>query len=123
MDLSYCFYVGATKSMMDNIDEYLHVYHQSLSKHLEQLGSNVNELYPFSVLQDQWKKYAKFGLCMAAIVVHIMLAEADEALDIAEEADSGKSLTDSFEYDIREQAEYNRRMTDVVVHFAEKGFI
>ncbi|KAJ8977346.1 hypothetical protein NQ317_017760, partial [Molorchus minor] len=64
-DLSYFLYSGATKEVLDDLDYYLRVYHESLTKTLHNFGCNSQNIYPFEVLKRDWKEYCKTGFGMA----------------------------------------------------------
>lgn len=123
LDLAYFVYVSAPKPVLDNLNDYLVIYYESLSTNLIQLGSDPSKVYPFGVLQQHWGKYARFALTVGSVIIHAMLSDADEAVDFAEVADSGKDVSASFDYEIKEQAEYERRMRDMFLHFSENNFI
>ncbi|KAG5889700.1 hypothetical protein JTB14_029730 [Gonioctena quinquepunctata] len=66
-DLSYCFYSSASEEALGELDFYLKVYHSSLSQLLETFELDANKIYPFQVLQDEWKQHCKFGFMMGMI--------------------------------------------------------
>lgn len=49
-----------------NSKTYMHqVYHRSVVNVLSALGSNADEVFPFSALQQELKSHARFGVLMA----------------------------------------------------------
>ncbi|KAK9872371.1 hypothetical protein WA026_017829 [Henosepilachna vigintioctopunctata] len=64
-DLSYTFYSGAPKEILANLEKYLKIYHESLSKILLQFHLDVNTVYPFEEMKRQWKKYYHYGAILS----------------------------------------------------------
>lgn len=58
-----------------------------------------------------------------SVIIHAMLSNSDETVDVAEVADSGKNVSASSDYEVKEQAECERRMRDMFLHFSENNFI
>lgn len=123
LDLSYFLYTCGSKEVLNNHELYLNMYHDSLSGHLQKLGSDAKKLYPRSVLQEQWKRLSKFGLMSSLLLIHIMLSEQDEVTDLTEIAESGKSVGDAFDYDITNSEVYNDRARHIILHFVNNGYI
>ncbi|XP_066259828.1 uncharacterized protein [Euwallacea similis] len=63
-DLSYFFYSGASKEDMDQVDWYLHLYYDTFSSFVKELGADPQEIYPYEALKVEWKKYSLMGLIM-----------------------------------------------------------
>ncbi|KAF2901787.1 hypothetical protein ILUMI_04403 [Ignelater luminosus] len=123
LDLSYFLYSCGSKEVLNNYQRYLDLYHDSLSVHLRQLGSNPDKLYPYSVFREQWKRSSRFGLTLSVILIHIMLSEQNEVADITENAELGKSIVDAFDYDISNSEAYNDRVKHIILHFVNNGYI
>lgn len=95
-DLSYFFYTGGNEEIFDKLEDYLKVYHDSLSTNIRQLGSDPEKLYPFKQLQDDWKRYGVFGALFSLILVKVKLLEqkdVEKAVKDDEEADINEILT------------------------------
>ncbi|KAF2901788.1 hypothetical protein ILUMI_04404 [Ignelater luminosus] len=123
LDLSYFLYSCGSKEVLNNYQRYLDMYHDSLSAHLRQLGSNPDKLYPYLVFREQWKTSSKFGLILSLLLIHIMLSEQNEVADITESAEIGKNLIDSFDYDISNSEVYHDRVKHIILHFVDNGYI
>ncbi|KAF2901789.1 hypothetical protein ILUMI_04405 [Ignelater luminosus] len=123
LDLSYFLYSCGSKEVLNNYEYYMDEYHNSLSTHLRQLGSNPEKLYPYSVFREQWKKFSRFGLIVSVLLVHIMLSEENEVCDFTEIAESGKSVSDAFDYAISNSEVYNDRARHIILHFVNNRFI
>ena len=55
-DLSYFFYSGASKKDFDDLDNYLKIYYHSFSDFAKELGTNLDELFSFETLKQEWKE-------------------------------------------------------------------
>lgn len=72
-------------------------------------------MFPFSALQDQLRKYGKFGLANASLILPIITAELSFS-DAASPLDGGNNapvLSEAF----------NKRMRDIVADMYQLGFI
>ncbi|XP_018566820.1 uncharacterized protein LOC108907565 [Anoplophora glabripennis] len=99
-DLSYCFYSGASDEMLKDLDYFLQIYHESLSKTLKAFGCDPEKLYPFQELKNDWKKYCKMGVTMALMVWKIKCTSEENIIDLndvdrpAEERERAYSVYD-----------------------------
>lgn len=89
-DLSYFFYTGGNKELFDKLDDYLKIYHESLSKNIRELGSDPEELYPFKQLKAEWKKYALFGVIFSLLLVKLKLLEKKDVESIVDDEKDNK---------------------------------
>lgn len=46
------------------------------------MGSDAEKLYPYSAMQDQFRKFGKFGLYMASLLLPMMTADAEATPDL-----------------------------------------
>ncbi|XP_018566194.1 uncharacterized protein LOC108907134 [Anoplophora glabripennis] len=119
-DLSYCFYSGASREVLKDLDYYLQIYHDSLSETLKQFGCDSGKLYPLQELKKDWKIFCKFGLNMALMVWKVKFIYDDEvktATDI-ENGEFDKMFQGGYDKD-----GYNKAIKDLVNHFHENGFL
>ncbi|CAH1163882.1 unnamed protein product [Phaedon cochleariae] len=119
LDLSYYLYTVADRSVLDNFDFLLQAYYRSLSDHLKHFGIIAEDIVTFDALKSQWKTYGKFGLAMAPFIIKIELCQSDEVVDFAESVEKGE-LKDALNIQIKNQDEFERRIKDVMEHFAEE---
>ncbi|KAF2904589.1 hypothetical protein ILUMI_01587 [Ignelater luminosus] len=123
LDLLYFFYTCSPKEIINELDYYLQLYYNSFSDYLRKLGSDPDKILPYSVLQEHWKKYSRYGLAFSIFVIHIMLTEKDEAIDLSEECEAGRSVTEAFDYEIKKMDEFKERVRAIILHFVERKFI
>lgn len=122
LDLSYFMYACTDKNIFDNLDFYLRIYHNALTTQLRRL--NCNEKYlSYESLKQQWKKFGKYGVLLAFIVIKLMLSDKDEVPDLSENAESNKSLTEAFDFESKYDEQYKARIRDLVSHTHEIGVL
>ncbi|VEN64461.1 unnamed protein product [Callosobruchus maculatus] len=119
-DLSYCFYSGASKALLSQLNYFLDVYHRSLSQSLKQFGLSSEVVYPMSVLKEEWKKYCKFGFFSAVTLWKLKLAPDEEAPDLTLPEDQ---VLDKFSSDNFVTEEYLQVVSDLVEHLKENNFV
>ncbi|KAI4467391.1 hypothetical protein MML48_2g00009471 [Holotrichia oblita] len=124
-DLSYFFYTTApvSKKTLKRVDDFLEIYHEELSKQIKQLGSNPDKLYPLSDLKKEWHRYAKFGFCMAFMILKAMLGKKEEMPNF-DGTDMTEALRDGkFFNNVSNDDEYMRRMRNLAEHFLLNEFL
>lgn len=118
LDFAYFFYTCSPKRILDDVDKYLEIYHISLSSFLKELGSDPEKVFPFCVLKEHWRKYSKFGLVMANVLLIFMLLDEGESFTISE-----NDFPKAFVTPIKNQKLCDQRAIDVITHFADRNLI
>lgn len=118
MDFSYFFYTCAPKQVLDDVEKYLNIYHNSIAKSLKELGCDPEKVFPFTLMKSHWKKYSKYGLVLSATFIRSFICDKDEAPNLT----SDQFFVD-FAKPIRNEEELNRRITNLVTHFLENNLI
>lgn len=122
-DLAYFLYSSASEEVLNNIDDYLKLYHEELSDQIRKMGSKPEVLYPYSVFEQHWRDNAEFGLYIAFTFIKIMLSEEDEHLDF-EIMDLGSTNDGNNLFrKIKKTDEYYRRVKIVLEHVIQRGYI
>lgn len=117
-DLAYFFYTSAPKRIMDKVDTYLGIYYDSLSDFLRQLGSDPEKVFPFEIFMKHWRQFRRFGLTMSLFGFRFILSEEDEVITLSKNDD----YIESFQQEMKNQKEQDRRVTDIVKHFVENKY-
>jgi len=122
-DLLYYIFGCTTKALRHkHYNDFMDVYYASFSAFLTKLGSNPSELYPREVFEDHLKRFGKFGLYMAIMILPIITSKVEDTLnmdEIAEKfqeaADNGTALdTESINFGKpKSNQEFNDRMSGV----------
>lgn len=115
-DISYFFYTIASEDALNNLDDYLRIYHEELSKRMRDLGSDPDILYPFKILRKEWKQHGIYGFAMAFMLVRMMLSAPDEVVSM-----EGMDFDDAEDCQrmypkIRNEDEFVRRMKILAEH-------
>jgi hypothetical protein len=117
-DLSYCLYSGASKKVFDNLNHYLKIYYDSFSSFLRELGSDPDKLFPFSVLEEHWRKYSRWGMIMSFSILRMKLTHKEDIIDLADGI-SEEELTSAFSKTKFYEEDYNKRVRGLVSHMFE----
>lgn len=121
-DLSYCLYSGASLDTYERLDDLLKLYYEHFSAVLRQAGENPEEVYPFSVLKEEWKEYCKFGWTMSLMVMKIKTTEQEDKLDLVDISTSDNKIEMAKKM-IRgtPSTEYDRRVRELLLHVYKIG--
>lgn len=123
IDLSYFFYSLAPKEALDNLEDYLRIYHCELSEHLRKLGSKPDIVYPFPVFNQQWKQHGKFGYYMAFLLMRTMLCARDDKNCLGKMDLKMVAGTTGTPLDFKKDEELYRRLIMLTMHMIENEFI
>lgn len=62
-DIVYFIFTSTMKEMRDkHYDDFLKTYHESLSYHLNRLGSDPEKLFPYHIMVEELQRFGKFGM-------------------------------------------------------------
>ncbi|XP_055298661.1 uncharacterized protein LOC129566598 [Sitodiplosis mosellana] len=128
IDIVYFVFCCTTKELRDaHYDDFLKVYHESLSTHIRKLGSDPEKLFPEKLMQEHFRKFGKFGLVLAAILLPLLTKDSGKEVDLDGIADGIKTgqvdldtnifMTDS------STRRFNKRLRDVVIDMARLEYI
>ncbi|KAJ3659965.1 hypothetical protein Zmor_011626 [Zophobas morio] len=117
-DLSYCLYSGASKKIFDNLNDYLKIYYNSFSSFVKSLGSDPEKLFPFEALEDQWKKYAKFGMMVSLSIIRMKLINTEDVVDLTDELEVDQ-FADALAKQKFDEETYRKRTRELLWHMSE----
>ncbi|CAH0550365.1 unnamed protein product [Brassicogethes aeneus] len=121
-DLSYCLYSGGSKDTFDRLDDLLQVYFKSFSDILKKAGLNSEEVYPYSLLKEEWKKYCIYGWVMSLTVIRVKLTNQEDKVDLIEMSNSDdKEEMAKKMLEGKPCEEYDRRVRELILHVHEIG--
>lgn len=63
-------------------DELLSIYHHSLKELLDHLGGDTMTQFPFTAFLRHLKKFGKFGVVMACMILPMLQIKSDELMDM-----------------------------------------
>ncbi|CAH0550370.1 unnamed protein product [Brassicogethes aeneus] len=121
-DLSYCLYSGGSKDTFDRLDELLQVYYMSFSDVLKIAGLNFEEVYPYSLLEKEWKEYGKYGWLMSLIVIKVKLTNPEDKVDLMDLCNSDdREIIAKKKLEGTPSEAYDRRIRELLLHVHEIG--
>lgn len=123
-DLGGIFYSVSSKETLDNYKFYLKMYHAELSKRIKELGSDPEVLYPFSVFETDWKKYALYSFGGSLLMVKMMLCKKENAPVLKEEtarSEAAETMERLFKNVNDGEEQFLRRMKYISRHLVEIG--
>ncbi|KAJ8957797.1 hypothetical protein NQ314_006472 [Rhamnusium bicolor] len=113
-DISYLFYATSSRLELEKFDELLKFYYNSFSNFLKELGSNAEEIFPYSSLKEHWRKYSLFGLIIVIMAFPMVLCDKEEVISF-ENLQEDQKFSDMLKFDIKEKDLYYRRLKDVAI--------
>lgn len=129
LDICY-FLFQCTDSALraQHFDNLVQGYHIALRKQVELLGSDVNQILPFTALLREMKNKAKFALSTALFVIPMMCTANENLPDMNEVVETmakGEVGEDGgmFKMTSRAEAIYNKRMGGIVRDMHKKGYL
>jgi thiamine kinase-like enzyme len=100
-DLSYFFYTGGSKELFDKLNDYLNIYYDSFSNSVRSLGNDPNEIFPREILNQEWKRFSRFGMMLSMLLTKTKLIST-----VGTNTQSTKSIL-------------QKRLCDIVIHMHE----
>lgn len=123
LDLSFFLLRYYTEEAGHNYRDLLRVYHDGLREFALELGSNADELFPFSALEEEMQKYSAFGMAMALICIPGTMSEANCSFnddDSGDASDIIRGVCASFE-NMSEKCE--RKIFEVMEQALKCGYM
>lgn len=90
------------------------------------MGSDPEKLFPYETLLDQFKKFGKFGMIMASMLLPMMTSQDGIAADLdefAEQLKDGQKLDENTYISERTRHILDKRLRDVVIDMARLEYI
>ncbi|KAI4466585.1 hypothetical protein MML48_2g00002815 [Holotrichia oblita] len=122
-DISYFFYTIASEEALNNLDNYLRIYHKELCKRMRDLGSDPDILYPFKILQQDWKQHGKYGFAMSFMLIRMMLSATDEVVSMEGVDFDNAEDCERMYPKIKNEDEFIRRMKILAEHVIKNEFL
>lgn len=127
-DLSYFFYSSASKTDLDQLEQYLTVYHTTLTGILKSLGLNSTEIFPYHALVDDWKRHALLGVILSIFILQMKLLDKSKYADyLTDDSLEMSEATVKFWQELMRQVyesdSYKMRTRDILTHAYEFGVL
>ncbi|XP_031627282.1 uncharacterized protein LOC116343401 [Contarinia nasturtii] len=118
IDLLLYLFCTITKELRDqHYEEFLHIYHDSLSDLLRRLGSDPQKLFPYEALLDQLQKFGVYSVFVGSLLFNQFCAD-EESIKKVEDSDCFV-----FHFSKDSKAAYNKRAMDMFVGLDRLGYI
>lgn len=114
-DLCYFLFLSGSKDILENHKKYLSIYYKILGENLNSAGININEIFPYDLLEAHWKMFCKVVFFVAVGNMDFLLRDESEAKTLSEMVEGGRLLFDDMYQDHQYRSElYYKRMADIV---------
>ena len=91
------------------------------------MGSDPNKLFPFDALEDQLKRFAKYGVFIGIILVAIFTADPDSIPDLSEFSERVNkyegAINDLLKVPEDKQDEFTTRVCDLIEDAVRFGYL
>ncbi|KAK4884249.1 hypothetical protein RN001_000520 [Aquatica leii] len=115
LDLTTFLFLSTNKEFRDiYYDDVIQEYYNSFSAFLKELGSDPEELFPFSVLQEHLKTFSVFAFFRVIQALHLLLSDNENIPDFKD--------TDFNDLEFKENETYNTRMREIMLDFDRLGY-
>lgn len=98
-DLAYFVYSGVKKDILDNLDYYLKIYHDSFSTTLSSYNLDPASIFTFEDLKSEFKEYFVFGFIMSQLIWPIKLSGYAKPTEALKDTDRHKKGPRSLQND------------------------
>lgn len=87
------------------------------------MGSDPETLFPYSMMQEHFRKFGKFGLISSTVLLPIITADRGNGIDLDEAAD--KRNVNIFEgfFSDSSRERFNKRLRDVIVDMVRLEYV
>lgn len=130
IDLAFFICSSTDRTLRErHLDDLLHIYHRNLSAVCRTCGSDADTLFPFHELQNQLRKFARYGVVMAPLLMQSIVSDASTIVDLdALATEMSKPVIDTskiefMRFDAVSLANYRQRLGDVIEDAKSYGWI
>lgn len=117
-DLSYLFYSGTTGEHLDQLDDYLKIYHHSLRDTLKEYDLNAENIYSYETFKEEWKKYSNFGFMLSLMLWKVKLCDPTTTPDqIVDDFDTVIHVADDH------KEKYKQTIRQLVSHMYKHNYL
>lgn len=126
LDLVYFLFTSTNKSQRDeHYDEWIRMYYTTVAETINATGSEAAKLFTLNDCYDQLKKFGKYGLLMAPLLLHIITADPKDIPDMdamVEEMQNKNNTSNNGFMKMGQLDRFNSRMRDVIRDIFEYGY-
>lgn len=119
LDLSYLLYNSCVKSILDaHWDNFMDAYVEELNSTLKSMGANKSKITRHQV-DEEMKRFARFGITGALMAIPFFVTPTEDQPKM----EGGMEVFDNFHQNSYKNLNIRDRLTDMIVHAIEKGFL
>ncbi|XP_035779550.1 uncharacterized protein LOC118459870 isoform X2 [Anopheles albimanus] len=125
LDISFFVYSCTSQALREaHYQELLDAYYGGLAEMMRDLGSNPDEIFPFSELQKELQQYARFGCGMGIESIPFSLLGEEDVADL-DQIDSDKAIPIEEIWILRPIASQagRLRLADMFRHAMDMGYL
>lgn len=94
LDIVHYLFACTEKELRDaHFDEFINVYHATLSEHLQLFSLDPEVIFSRQVLEDHLKIYGSYGFCMAILSVPFFICDSSDLPDLDEVSEAIHELS------------------------------
>ncbi|XP_055855551.1 uncharacterized protein LOC129918832 [Episyrphus balteatus] len=94
LDIVHYLFACTEKELRDaHFDEFINVYHATLTEHLRLFNLDPEVIFPRSVLNSHLKTYGPYGFCMAIFSVPFFICDSSDLPDLDEVSEAIHELS------------------------------
>lgn len=91
------------------------------------MGSDPEKLFPYNLMLEHFRKFARYGLILATVILPVITSEREYGIDLDEIANNAESRSEEdFAYlfiSERSRRNLNKRLRDIVVDMVRWEYI
>ncbi|XP_059479516.1 uncharacterized protein LOC132199082 [Neocloeon triangulifer] len=119
LDLSYLLYCSCQKSLLDqHYDEFIKTYVDAVNEAILSMGAKKSIITKYQVDQEM-KRFASFGVLHALMAVPFFVTPVEDQPKL----EGGIEVFDKFHQTTYKNVLIRDRVTDMIVHAIERGFL
>ncbi|XP_014237990.1 uncharacterized protein LOC106659802 [Trichogramma pretiosum] len=124
LDLSFLMYSCTEKPLRDqHFDNLLKIYHDELSRVVSLLGSDPQKVYSWATFMNEVQEKFVHGMTFGLESVVFSMLSSDESFDLDVIKDDKVDIADVWTVQNIKTSENRKRLTDVISHAFEKGYL
>lgn len=126
-DLSYLLYSAVTKNILDDLDHFLKIYHDSFSDTLRSYNLDPSAIFTFADLKAEWKNHFAYGYIISQVLWANKLMKAYDKRNFVELEENGifewnndEQSPEKYELDVEK---LDKILMDLTLHVNENGWL
>ncbi|KAL4713769.1 hypothetical protein ACJJTC_004300 [Scirpophaga incertulas] len=124
LDVVFLVYACTSKDLRDkHYGELMKYYHEVLCNQIKELGSDPQKLYPWSLYDEEVKKFSYFGLAFSFESTPMIVLAPEDAVDMEMKGDEQLNIDDVWRVGPFKTKEGRQREANNVVHCVDNGYI